>query len=278
MKYSLEEICDHNVGHSVPKRSGFATIMSIHGRADADADRDPPLTRITHATLYDKVYEELRNALMNGRFLPGEVLTIRGVAQALGTSVMPVREALRRLAAERAIQFHADRSIRVPLLDEDAFDELLQMRLLLEGRAAAAAAQAMTAAELDDARGINEAYANPAGDGTPMARLLANRHFHFAIYRAARAPLLLSLIEMMWLQSGPYLMIPIRRRSADEVASYVAAGAVHHRDLLDAISRRDGAAAAVAVQADISDAARAYREVLADQGGAESAEQSDRRG
>ena len=73
---------------NVSKRPGLASIMSVHARADADAAREPPLARITHATLYDKVYEELRNALMNGRFLPGEVLTIRGVAHALGTSVM----------------------------------------------------------------------------------------------------------------------------------------------------------------------------------------------
>ncbi len=263
---------------SVPKRPGLVTIMSVHARPDADADRELPLARITHATLYDKVYDELRNALMNGRFLPGEVLTIRGVAQALGTSVMPVREALRRLAAERAIQFHADRSIRVPLLDEHAFDELLQMRLLLEGRAAATAAQTMSAGELDDARDINEAYANPADGSTAMARLLANRHFHFAIYRAARAPLLLSLIEMMWLQSGPYLMIPIRRRTPDEVSAYLAAGAVHHRDLLDALAKRDSAAAETAVQADIRDAARAYRDALAADVDEESSEDSERRG
>jgi DNA-binding GntR family transcriptional regulator len=268
---------------SVPKRPDLASIMSIHAGADADAEREPPLTRITHATLYDKVYEELRNALMNGRFVPGEVLTIRGVAQALGTSVMPVREALRRLAAERAIQFHADRSIRVPLLDEHAFDELLQMRLLLEGRAAAAAALAMTAAELNDVRDINDAYANPPAGSTPMARLLANRHFHFAVYRAAHAPLLLSLIEMMWLQSGPYLMIPIRRRTADEVSSYLAAGAVHHRDLLEALARREPAAAETAVQADIGDAARAYRDALAahadeESVGEDSAKESGRRG
>ena len=56
---------------SVPKRPGLANMMAIHARAGADADREPQLTRITHATLYDKVYEELRDALMNGRFLPG---------------------------------------------------------------------------------------------------------------------------------------------------------------------------------------------------------------
>ena len=84
-----------------------------------------------------------------------------------------------------------------------SFDELLQMRLLLEGRAAAA--QRMTQAERDEANAFNLAYVDAAGDETPSERLLANRHFHFTVYRAARAPLLLSLLEMMWLQSGPYL-------------------------------------------------------------------------
>lgn len=117
-----------------------------------------------------------------------------------------------------------------------------------------------------------------ASNGTPMAQLLANRRFRFTVYRAARAPLLSSLIEMMWLQSDPYLMIPIRRRSANDVASYLTAGAVHHRDLLDALARRDSAAVAQAVRADISDSARAYRDLLAAHLDEKSAEESERRG
>jgi DNA-binding GntR family transcriptional regulator len=111
-----------------------------------------------------------------------------------------------------------------------------------------------------------------------MAQLLANRRFRFTVCRAARAPLLSSLIEMMWLQSDPYLMIPIRRQSANDVASYLTAGAVHHRDLLDALARRDSAASAQAVGADISDSARAYRDLLAAHLDEKSAEESERRG
>jgi DNA-binding GntR family transcriptional regulator len=248
------------------KRLDLRGLSSIDGRAGDDSGgiEPPRLARITHATLYEKVYEELRNALMSGRFLPGEPLTIRGVAEALGTSIMPVREALRRLAAERAVQFNADRSIRIPLLDEQSFDELLQMRLLLEGRAVAAAALRMTPSERDEAIALNLTYVDAAGEATPDTRLLANRNFHFTIYRAARAPLLLSLIEMMWLQSGPYLMAPMRWRPApDEANRYFATGVNHHSELLDALDRGDAAAAAAAVQADIRDAAQAYRDVLA---------------
>ncbi len=251
---------------SAGKRHNSRSLSSILGGAadDGGPDEPPRLTRITHATLYEKVYEELRNALMSGRFLPGETLTIRGVAEALGTSIMPVREALRRLAAERAVQFHADRSIRIPLLDEHSFGELLEMRYLLEGRAAAAAARRMTRSEWEEANFLNMAYIDAAGEATPTARLLANRHFHFAIYQAARAPLTLSLIEMLWLQSGPYLMAPMGWRAArNDANSYFVGGIVHHAELLDALDRADAAAAAAAVQADIRDAAQAYRAVLA---------------
>jgi len=250
---------------SAGKRHDSRGLSSILGGAavDSGADEPPRLARITHATLYEKVYDELRNALMSGRFLPGETLTIRGVAEALGTSVMPVREALRRLAAERAVQFHADRSIRIPLLDEQSFEELLEMRYLLEGRAVAAAARRMTRSEWEEANALNQAYVDAAGEATPAERLLANRHFHFTIYQAARAPLLLSLIEMMWLQSGPYLMAPMGWRAArNQGNSYFASGVTRHAELLDALDKGDAAAAAAAVQADIRDAAQTYRAVL----------------
>ncbi len=222
----------------------------------------PRLTRIAHLKLYEKVYDELRNALMSGGFLPGESLTIRGVAEALGTSVMPVREALRRLAAERAVEMLANRTIRIPLMTEESFAELLSMRLMLEGQAAALAAERMTEVELEEVRAANEAFAVLPDSSSP-ARLLANWQFHFAIYRAARSPLLLSVIEMFWLQSGPYLMAPLRWRAEQgQGEAYFAAGVEHHRDLIAALARRDGAAATKAIQADIGDAATAYRDVL----------------
>lgn len=223
----------------------------------------PRLARIAHSKLYEKVYDELRNALMSGGFLPGESLTIRGVAEALGTSVMPVREALRRLAAERAVEMLANRTIRIPLMTEESFTELLGMRLMLEAQAAALAAERITDAELAQVRAANETFA-ALPDTTPADRLLANWQFHFTIYRAARSPLLLSVIEMFWLQSGPYLMAPLRWRTQQGQGEvYFAAGVAHHRALIEALARRDGAAASKALQADIGDAATAYREVLA---------------
>ncbi|WP_176316001.1 GntR family transcriptional regulator, partial [Burkholderia vietnamiensis] len=63
----------------------------------------PALQLVESETMADKVYQQLREALMSGRFAPGQALSLRGVAEAVGSSTMPVRAALTRLAADRAL-------------------------------------------------------------------------------------------------------------------------------------------------------------------------------
>jgi DNA-binding GntR family transcriptional regulator len=65
-------------------------------------------------TVQDAVYLQLREALLIGRFDPGQVLTIASLSQTFDTSHMPVREALRRLAAEKALEVARNGSARVP--------------------------------------------------------------------------------------------------------------------------------------------------------------------
>jgi DNA-binding transcriptional MocR family regulator len=80
-------------------------------------------------SLRDKVYESLREALTAGRFLPGQKLTFRFVAGTLGVSLTPVREAIRRLAAEGAFEMQPNRSVRLPLLTRDRVLELRDIRM-----------------------------------------------------------------------------------------------------------------------------------------------------
>ena len=68
------------------------------------------------APLHENVYQEIRRNLMAGQFQPGEAVTLRGLAGKLGTSAMPVREALRRLVAERALDLGPNRTARVPVV------------------------------------------------------------------------------------------------------------------------------------------------------------------
>src|SRR5579864_922767 len=97
-------------------------------------------SRIERETVQQRVYEVLRDQLMRGGFEPGQKLKIAELAAAFGTSAMPVREALNRLAAERAVEAMPNRSVRVPSLSKDSLRDLMETRFAVEGLAVARAA------------------------------------------------------------------------------------------------------------------------------------------
>ncbi len=217
---------------------------------------EAPLARLSRATLQDRVFEELRRAIRAGRFSSGEILTIRGLADMLGTSAMPVRDAVRRLAQRSTLDLLPNGSMRVPLLSPQRFDELTDVRATLEGRAAALAAARMTPADhaLIIAAGASNSRAVDSGDLSAV--LAANEEFHFNIYRAARSQLLLSIIEQLWEQSGPYLSVIVRAQTPLTLPKFAL---THHDELLAALAARDAEAARQALARDIIDAAQWYR-------------------
>ncbi|RBP14005.1 GntR family transcriptional regulator [Roseiarcus fermentans] len=227
--------------------------------AGCDGENGPRFAPITHFTLYERVYEELRKAIMAGRFASGDSLTIRGVAQQFGTSAMPVREALRRLATEGAVEVLANRTIRIPLMTKERLDELHTIRVALESEAARLAASRATEAELQAIESLNNDFIETSRASDVGKTLAANQRFHFAVYAAARAPTLLSLIGMLWLQAGPWLLQPLRRsRRQDGPRDYMGASFAHHLTLVQALRDRNGERAAEAIRSDIVDAAKHF--------------------
>src|SRR3546814_5358536 len=89
----------------------------------------------------NEAYEALKRALISGQFMPGQKLTLRMLAEALGMSVTPVREAIHRLTAERALAGSANRSVRIPPMTRRTILEHTDIRLTVEGLAAARAAE-----------------------------------------------------------------------------------------------------------------------------------------
>jgi len=108
-------------------------------------------------TLAQRAHRELRAALMRGDFLPGTALTLRGLAERLGTSIMPVREAVSRLAAEQALELQPNRAIVVPELSRREIDELWRIRCLIESDAVALAAEVATEDEVSRMAEITDA-------------------------------------------------------------------------------------------------------------------------
>jgi DNA-binding GntR family transcriptional regulator len=209
------------------------------------------LAPVGRETVQDRVYSELRRALIGGLFEPSQVLTIRGLADALVTSTMPVREALGRLITEKALEALPNRSVRVPSITLERLDDLLRARILIEGEAIALAATRMDArqitvieailAEWDEMRALKHKK-------DVDREVTLNQRFHFEIYRCCGSAVLIPMIESLWLQSGPCIRVAIYAFSeAGEVDT-----AHYHRTIVTALASHDAQAAREALVADIS--------------------------
>jgi len=206
------------------------------------------------ATLRDRAYEGLRDLLIAGQLAPGEKLSVRQLAAGLGVSPMPVREAVHRLVAERALEVQPQSAVRVPLMTRGHFIELTTIRINLEGMAAQVAAGKITAIELARVRRYHERFRDSARRAKPNPSVVirANQQLHFAIYQCARMPMLLLLIQTLWLRIGPVLIFDLR--SSPRRLHTLAAHKCHER-LVAALEHRDGNAARRALVCDIESAA-----------------------
>lgn len=180
-------------------------------------------------------YLRIREDLMAGRFAPGEKLKLRDLAARLGMSATPVREALKRLVSEAVLTQADHHSVRLPVLTPDRYLEICELRVDLEGKAAAAAAERATAADLEELRGIQSSLDLSVRQGRLSDWLLQNERFHMAICRYARMPTLLRLVEILWLQAGPVvngLRSNPKRRGTREHPHWQIIAALEERNAL----------------------------------------------
>ncbi|MGH6880978.1 MAG: GntR family transcriptional regulator, partial [Hypericibacter sp.] len=161
---------------------------------------------------------------------------------------MPIREALRRLVAEQALENNPNRGVEVPAMTPGRLMDLKRVRCEIEGKAAEWAASAITAAELERLEAVQARMSAMAQKGIARAYLDTNLEFHFTIYKAAKSPLLIPIIESLWMQAGPCL-------NAMRSTSTLGLGLDHHEDMVAALRRGDGKKARDALQRDISEAA-----------------------
>jgi DNA-binding GntR family transcriptional regulator len=201
---------------------------------------------LSRESLATQLYNSLRASLMDGQYEPGQRLTISGIANEYGTSITPVREAIFRLVSERSLELRAATSVQVPELDIDRLREVQQIRIELEGRAAARVAEIITPSQLKDLKALNARFIETAATD-PAAASLLNRDFHFAVLKLADMPILEGLCENMWVLMGPFLRLfhdrmPVRKLSSENHK---------HFDLLVALEAHDSVASEAAMQEDI---------------------------
>lgn len=215
-----------------------------------------PVVRVQRGSMQDDVYRQAKELILNGELAPGQSITIQWLADAFGVSAMPVREAILRLTAERALTVVAGRSLGIPPLTLDRLADLTRTRLAIEALAVSWAVPNIDPALLDRLQALIVEMDNIKPD--QQARkvyLRANREFHFSLYRASGSDSMLGIIESLWLQISPYFNL------LQERGNFVVSNR-HHRALAEALRARSSGDAALAVQADIADAASVLEQML----------------
>ncbi len=213
-------------------------------------------SRLVRQTLNEQIYGHIKEAIISGNLLPGSVLTIRDLASTFGVSMMPVREALSRLVAEHALVILQNRSVAVPTISANRFDQVTQIRTLLEGLAVRTAVPKLDKSCIDELKAINREMEGIGWDDQERY-LNLNRRFHFLVYRASELDFLINVIESLWLQVGPLLNY-LDQSSLNESGSFFD----HHAEIIKAIEARDAEMAAKAVCDDILSAAVIIRPAI----------------
>jgi DNA-binding GntR family transcriptional regulator len=218
------------------------------------------LQRVTDITpaaigpISQHVYHTLRQLLITGGFRPGEGVSLRALAKRLGTSAMPVREAVNRLIAEQALQMLPNRQVIVPRMTRRKFFELTRVRQMLEGMVAGDACDNMTDALLRQLE-TNHKKSRAAFKAAPIDEILTrNKDFHFTLYRAAHPEVLLPMIEGLWMQTGPFQALSLLRQKALWRGH-------RHTALLFALRKRDRKRVVAEIQGDINDVAEMLMQI-----------------
>jgi DNA-binding GntR family transcriptional regulator len=217
-----------------------------------DGVRDP----IDIRSLHDRVYGRIRDAMRKGVFSSGQTLTIRGLASRFGTSDMPIREAIKRLTAEKALVQQADRTFKVPPITPESFEELVVVRVLAEGCAAELAAVNPDPDLIDRLRLANADMARALSNGDLALALESNQEFHSRLYEACDNAILLEVTDILWLRSGPYLAALVVDLSGSD--AFRKAVGIHER-IIAAIETGNGRKAAEALRSDIESTAQWFR-------------------
>lgn len=195
-------------------------------------------------------YHQLVAEIRAGTLPPGARLLETDLADRLGISRTPVREALRMLEGDGLVVHQPRVGATIRRLDPSEINELYEMRSVLEGTAARLAARAASDVELAELDAINTEMGEALADPTRLSVL--NHQFHAALINAARNRYLARSV------AGLQKTLLILGPSTMEEATRPARAVAEHAAILTAIRARDGAAAETAMRAHIT-AAHALR-------------------
>ena len=209
------------------------------------------------ASRADRVLAEIRSAIKDGRYAPGERIREALVAEQLNVSRTPVREAFRRLESEGILTYQSWRGVFVSELNNQQVSELYAMREVLEGAAARMAARHIDDAEIDILELLLEQSREAAEDATALASI--NQKLHETIYQAAHNQYLLQTLEQL------ANALALLKGTTFEVSGRPATAEQEHAKIIEAIRMRDQDAAEAAARAHIQEAQKARLKLILSQ-------------
>ena len=156
---------------------------------------------------HQTVYRRLRDMILCGEMEPGQAVTIQGLVAELDAGMTPVREAIRRLTSEHALEFKDNRRVGLPVLNRAEIDEISFARLALEPQLAMWAAAKITPEQIDQLAAIDEDLNRAIDRGDIQTYLIQNYRFHSTLYAASQAATVIALVDALWLRLGPSLRV-----------------------------------------------------------------------
>jgi DNA-binding GntR family transcriptional regulator len=178
----------------------------------------------------DHAYELIRQRVLDGESAPGDRLVIEQIAREINVSVVPVREAIRRLEAEGYVTYTRNVGATVTTIDLDRYPDTVEALAVLEGVAIGLAARHVTAADLAEARALNEALRRSVDALDPVQFTRTNQLFHRTLYRRCPNRHILTMVTKEW------ELVETTRRSAFSFIPERAIGSVtEHEELLGLI-------------------------------------------
>ena len=192
------------------------------------------MTPVAAGSKSEVAYDWIRARIANHEYGPGYRLVLGTIAAELDMSVVPVREAIRRLEAEHLVTFEKNVGARVSVVDEEAYIHTMQTLSLVEGYATRLAAPFVTADDLAQAAEINARMHRLIDDFDPYAYTQLNQRFHAVLFDRCPNPQILDLVGRGWsrlagLRDTSFALIPSRPRHSveehDQILELIRTGA-----------------------------------------------------
>ena len=183
---------------------------------------------MNYTTISEIAFNEIRQAILSGRFRPGERINQKQLTEELGISIIPLREAFRQLQAEGFISIIPHRGAYVNELSLQEIEDVYLIRIELEGLAAQLASKRLTQRDVKTIKALFARMKSATERSDFRSLFELNRKFHFTVYQACRRPLLLELLNDLWDRSTRYRTI--QTHDAQRVKEELG----EHRDILEA--------------------------------------------